>query len=173
MNQNFQICAIDPGSEKVGISILALNSGKIELINSNQVYLEGKSLEERLNFLYNYLDNYLSLNSVSEIALEETFIAPFDKKAGAYKFNLDAPLKLSMSRGVIWSLAGKYKIKVFEYSNGDVKKAITRNHQASKKMMMDQVSKIFGKKFEEDEADSIAIGVTHLIAKKLSQVKTS
>lgn len=172
MTQNLKILSADPGSNKVGISCLSLSSGKIELINSNQVYLEGKSLESRLNFLYNYLDNYLSLNPVSEIALEETFVAPFDKKAGNYKFTLDAPLKLSMSRGIIWALAGKYGIKVFEYSNGDVKKAITRNHQASKKMMMDQVSKIFGKKFEEDEADSVAIGVTHLIAKKLSMQKS-
>lgn len=164
---------IDPAVFKIGCSTLALNLGKIELINSNQVYLEGKSLESRLNFLYNYLDNYLSLNPVSEIALEETFVAPFDKKAGNYKFSIDAPLKLSMSRGVIWALAGKYNIKVFEYSNGDVKKAITRNHQASKKMMIDQISKIFGRKFEEDEADSVAIGITHLIAKKLSQVKSS
>lgn len=172
MNQNLKILSADPGSFKVGISCLELtNQGKIELINSNQVYLEGKSLEERLNFLYNYLNNYLSLNSVSEIALEETFVAPFDKKAGNYKFSIDAPLKLSMSRGVIWSLAGKYGIKVFEYSNGDVKKAITRNHQATKQMMMLQIGKIFGKKFEEDEADSIAIGVTHLIAKKLSMSK--
>ena len=86
MNQNLKILSADPGSFKVGISCLELtNQGKIELINSNQVYLEGKSLEERLNFLYNYLDNYLSLNSVSEIALEETFVAPFDKKAGNFK----------------------------------------------------------------------------------------
>ena len=174
MNQNLKIVSCDPGSAKIGLSQLGLtNLGKIELINSNQIYLEGKSLEERLNFLYTYLDNYLSINSVQEIALEETFIAPFDKKAGAYKFNLDAPLKLSMSRGIIWSLAGKYGIKVFEYSNGDVKKAITRNHQASKSMMINAVSKIFGKKFEEDEADSIAIGITHLIAKKLSMSKTT
>jgi crossover junction endodeoxyribonuclease RuvC len=173
MNQNLKILAGDPGSNKVGISCLSLSLGKIELINSNQVYLEGKSLEERLNFLYNYLDKYLSSNPVQEIALEETFVAPFDKKTGNYKFTLDAPLKLSMSRGIIWALAGKYGIKVYEYSNGDVKKAITRNHQASKKMMMNQIGKIFGKKFEEDEADSVAIGVTHLIAKKLSMQKDS
>ena len=64
-------------------------------------------------------------------------------------------------------------IKVFLFSFGDVKKAITRNHQASKSMMINAVSKIFNKKFEEDEADSIAIGITHLIAKKLSMSKTT
>lgn len=161
------IASYDPGSHKLGIARLNNNNNKIQLVESIQLYLIGKTTEERLNHLYQYTDNYLSINKVKEIALEQTFIAPFNEKKGGYQFNLDAPLKLSMSRGVIYSLAGKYGLKVYEYSNGDVKKTVTGNHQATKNMIIKKMESLFSKKFEEDEADSIAIGITHLITMRM------
>ncbi len=161
------ICSIDPGQNKIGLSRLNQSENKMQLIESIQLFLVGKTTEERLNYLYNYIDNYLSKNPVSSIALEETFVAPFDDKAGKYKFNLDAPLKLSMSRGVIYALAGKYNLKVYEYSNGDVKRTATGNHQATKNMIIKKMESLFGRKFQEDEADSVAIGITHLLAMRL------
>jgi crossover junction endodeoxyribonuclease RuvC len=157
------VIGIDPGSAKIGLSRLTSSDNKIQLLESLQVYLIGKTTEERLNHLYQFTDNYLIQHPVKEIALEETFVAPFDNKKGGYKFNLDAPLKLSMARGCIWSLAGKHYARIFEYSNGDVKKTATGNHQATKNMIIKKMSSIFSRKFEEDEADSVAIGITHLL----------
>ena len=159
-----RVLNLDPGTIKCGLSILESADNKIKLIDSVQLILQGKSLEARLYFLFNFLDEYLTKYLVDEVALEETFVAPIGK------FNLDAPLKLSMARGIVWAIAGKYNLKVFEYSNGDVKKSITRNHSATKQMIIKQITQIFGKNgkvFEEDEADSIAIGITHLMARKL------
>lgn len=161
------ILSVDPATFKLGISRLNNANNKIQLVESIQLYLIGKTTEERLNHLYQYLNEYLAKNSVKEIALEQTFVAPFDNKKGGFKFTLDAPLKLSMSRGVIYSLAGKYGLKVYEYSNGDVKKTVTGNHQATKNMIIKKMESLFGKKFEEDEADSIAIGITHLITMRM------
>ncbi len=161
------ILSVDPATFKLGISRLNNVNNKIQLVESIQLYLIGKTTEERLNHLYQYLNEYLAKNPVKEIALEQTFVAPFDNKKGGFKFTLDAPLKLSMSRGVIYSLAGKYGLKVYEYSNGDVKKTVTGNHQATKNMIIKKMESLFGKKFEEDEADSIAIGITHLITMRM------
>lgn len=160
---------VDPGTNKVGISLLQEIENKIKLLESHQVYLIGKTTEERLAFLYQYLDNYVNINKPSDAALEETFVAPYDNKKGGYKFNLDAPLKLSMARGIVYAVCGKYGIKVYEYSNGDVKKTVTGNHQATKNMIIRKMSDIFKRKFEEDEADSVAIGITHLISKRANK----
>lgn len=170
---------IDPGTEKLGISLLQEENNRIKLLDSNQLYLIGKTTEERLAHLYQWLDEYVNKNKPSEISLEETFVAPYDNKKGGYKFNLDAPLKLSMARGVVYAIAGKYNIKIYEYSNGDVKKTATGNHQATKSMIIKRISEIFKKylddrnrnSFEEDEADSVAIGITHLINRRLKNEK--
>lgn len=175
-----KILSVDPAQVKVGISLLREETNRIKLLDSNQVYLIGKTTEERLAHLYQWLDEYVNLNKPSEIALEETFVAPYDNKKKEYKFNLDAPLKLSMARGVVYAIAGKYGIKVYEYSNGDVKKTATGDHHATKSMIIKKISEIFKKylddnnrkSFEEDEADSVAIGITHLITKRLKNDKS-
>lgn len=164
-----KIISIDPAQSKLGISLLEETDNKIKLIDSNQLYLIGKTIEERLAHLYQWLDNYVNVNKPTEAALEETFVAPYDNKKGGYKFTIDAPLKLSMSRGVVYSICGKYGIKVHEYSNGDVKKCSTGNHQATKSMIIRKMSEIFKRPFEEDEADSVAIGITHLVKKRLNK----
>lgn len=169
------VASIDPGTEKTGISLLREENNRIKLIESHQVPLIGKTLEGRLAYYYQWLDNFININKPSHAALEETFVAPYDDKKGTYKFNLDAPLKLSMARGIVWAVAGKYNIKVYEYSNGDVKKTATGNHQATKSMIIRKMSETFKKyleennrkSFEEDEADSVAIGITHLITRRL------
>lgn len=165
-NKAEKIASVDPGGLKCGISLLQEIDNRVKLLESNQIYLIGKTLEERLAYLHQWFDNFANLNKPSEAALEETFVAPYDNKKGGYKFNLDAPLKLSMARGVIYSVCGKHNVKVFEYSNGDVKKMATGNHQATKSMIIRKMSDTFKRKFEEDEADSVAIGITHIIHRR-------
>lgn len=164
-----KVISLDPGSNKVGVSLLQESDNRVKLLESNQVPLIGKTTEERLAYLYQFLDNFVNLNKPTEAALEETFVAPYDNKKGGYKFTIDAPLKLSMSRGVVYSICGKYGIKIHEYSNGDVKKCSTGNHQATKSMIIRKMTEIFKRPFEEDEADSVAIGITHLINKRLKK----
>jgi len=157
------ILSIDPGTEKCGISILSKKI-KIEIEYSKQLPLIGSSLEQRLWYLFEFLDQLISSykNSIECIALEQTFVAPMDN--GKAKYNIQSPLKLSMARGIVWSLAGKYGLKVYEYHPRDVKFASTRNYNASKKMIMREISKHWKAGVNEDEADSISVGLAHYLA---------
>jgi len=162
-----RILSLDPGTEKGGLGLFKEEDSKIELLESRQVPLKGKNLSDRLAYYYAYLDEFLNKEpDVKVIALEKTFVAPPDKKTGEYKYDIQSPLKLSMARGVVYAIAGKYNITVYEYMPGDVKQTITGNYHANKKMMIRQINKTYNKEFEEDEADAIGIGITHFLKRK-------
>lgn len=162
-----KILSLDPGTEKGGLGLFKEENSKIELIESRQIPLKGKDLEDRLAYYYSYLDEFLSKEpDVKAIALEKTFVAPPDKKTGEYKYDIQSPLKLRMACGVVYAVAGRHKIKVYEYMPGDVKQTITGNYHANKKMMIRQISKTYNREFEEDEADAVGIGITHYLKRK-------
>lgn len=162
------ILSIDPGTIKIGISILSEKNNKVTYLTSSQVPLKGKSLEERLYYFFEFLDSYVceNINRIKEIALEDTFISD-QKKNNKYKYNKNAPLKLSMARGIVFAIAGKYDLKIKQFLPGRIKKVVTGNYQASKKLMIKTINKLFNRSFEEDEADSIAIGITYIVDEML------
>src|SRR5574338_367320 len=163
-----RIIGIDPGTIKLGLSILSLENKKIEYINSYQIYLKGKSLEERMfsqgEQIEKIIKECLPLHS---IALEETFISSDkienSKGETTFKYSKDSPLMLSVSRGVVYYIAGKYGIPVFEYNNQKCKKYLTGVSTATKTMVMRACQQKWGKKFEEDESCSLAVGHAHLL----------
>lgn len=172
-----KILSVDPGSSKIGANILQFNNNKIEYVNSWQIPLKGKSITERLFYqgqeLEKIIQQYPDLHSVG---LEETFISNdiVDGKDNkkVFRFSADSPLALSMSRGVVHYVAGKYNLEVFEYSNLKAKKALTGNIHAGKKMIMRAAQERFGKYFEEDESCSLAIGVLHILTMIQQQSNT-
>lgn len=159
--------SLDPGTNKIGAAILDLTKdGRIELIDSQQVPLGRNSRPEfRLRNLQIFIEKYLSKHPfIKTIALEKTFVKPINSKN---RVNIDAPLKLSMSRGVIYAAAGAFNLLITEYQATVVKRTVTGDAKANKSMIIRAVSKIFGKDFQEDEADAIAIGIHHISCLKL------
>lgn len=163
-----RIIALDPGSAKVGANVMELRDKQIHLIKSWQLPLEGKTKWERLYSLGIQLDEivkqFLPFHSM---AVEETFVTPDTRKTSGgettYKFGIDSPLTLSMSRGVCYFVAGKYGIPVYEYNNQLCKKLLTGNANASKNMIMNAAAQKFNGVFEEDESCSLAVGNAHCL----------
>ena len=153
------VLSFDPSSLKIGCALLKECENKIHLEHSYQIKLIGNCVEDRLDYLYRKVDDLMEIHNPDEIALEATFVS----RGG---INIKSPLTLSMSRGIIFAVAGKYKKKIFELHNKTVKSSFCGNGNASKKMIQDRCELMYGKKFSEDEADSIAIGITHILNKK-------
>jgi Holliday junction resolvasome RuvABC endonuclease subunit len=161
----------DPGSAKIGACILEYSNNKINLIDSWQIPLVGRTMAERLFWQGQELEKIILKYHVSSdiklhsIGLEETFInsdvVTNSKGKNVFRFTADSPLALSMSRGVVHYIAGKYGLEVFEYSNQSAKKALTGNATAGKQMVMRAAAERFGRKFNEDESCSIAVGMIH------------
>lgn len=162
MHFKHRTLAIDPGTEKVGITDLEIIETKVYIIDSIQLKLEGKTKEERLFSLYNHLDIYMSNHheQINDISTEATFVVPYDNKK---KISIASPLALSMSRGIIYAIAGKYKKSVTEYDNTTHKKSLTGEGDAKKTQIIRAVKQRLGKDVEEDQAMSVSIGFCHLL----------
>jgi len=160
------ILSFDPGTNKIGAAALDIYNNRPLLIDSQQVPLgRSKRPEFRLRALQIFIEEYISKFSKAEsIALEKTFVKPMTSKD---RVSIDAPLKLSMSRGIIYAAAGANNLLITEHQATTVKRTITGDAKANKHMIMRAVGKIFKKEFAEDEADAIAIGIHHLSTLKI------
>lgn len=161
---------IDPGSFKIGIALLHEDFNKIILDESHQLPLQGKTLEKRLCFLYESTENIIKkYPSITEFAIEATFVQKQEQNQGTAEssgYSIQAPLKLSMSRGVLYSVAGKYNIECFEYDNRKIKQIVCGNANCGKRAMIERMSKMFKINAQEDEAFSIGISICHLLMQK-------
>jgi crossover junction endodeoxyribonuclease RuvC len=171
---------IDPGSKKIGINILEYSNQKINLINSWQIPLYGAEKSHRLFCLGEELEKIIKQYSdIHSIGLEETFISSDTVKnkdgEDRWRYSSDSPLVLSMSRGVVHYIGGKYNIPVFEYSNQAAKKQLTGVTTATKKMVTRAAKERFKRDFGEDESCSIAVNLIHILTmieiNKLNQRK--
>lgn len=164
------IISCDPASFKVGLSVLHEDSNKIILDESHQLPLIGKTLEKRLCFLYESTENIIKkYPSITEFAIEATFVQKQEKNQGtgeSTEYSIQAPLKLSMARGVLYSVAGKYNIECFEYDNRKIKQIVCGNANCGKRAMIERMSKMFKINAQEDEAFSIGIGICHILMQK-------
>lgn len=159
---------MDPGTRKVGISILEHLDNRINYVESWQLPLKGILMSERLYYLGEELDRIIKIYpDLHSIAVEETFISPdiVKNKEGDNKFRYskESPLALSMCRGVVHYIGGRNNLPVYEYPTTQVKKALTGNSNAGKVMVTRAAEKRFSKSFKEDEADSIGVGMAHIL----------
>ena len=165
-----KIIAADPGSIKSAISVLHEDSNKIILDESHQLPLEGKTLEKRLAFLYDSTEKIIKAHpSITEFAIEATFVQQQKQNQGTGEssgYSIQAPLKLSMARGILYGVAGKYNIECFEYDNRKIKQIVCGNANCGKRAMIERMSKMFKINAQEDEAFSIGIGVCHILMQK-------
>lgn len=162
MNFKYRTLAIDPGTEKVGITDLELINTKIYILDSIQLKLEGKTKEQRLFSLFNQLDIHMEKHheQIDDISTEATFVVPYNNKK---KISISSPLSLSMARGIIYAIGGKYKKTITEYDNTTHKKSLTGEGDAKKTQIIRAVKQRLNKEVEEDQAMSVSIGFCHLL----------
>lgn len=176
---NVRTLAVDPGSAKVGINIMDLKERQIFLVESWQLPLIGKKLWDRLYYLGVEVEKIIQKYSpgLHNVAVEETFMTSAtttnSKGESTYRFNKDSPLVLSMSRGVIYYVAGKYNLPVYEYAPTLCKKLLTGNATASKNMVIAAANTKFNGNFQEDESCSIAVGHAHLLSLLQNEKKSN
>lgn len=144
---------------------IAIIDNKINVINTFQEKLKGKTKELRLSYLYKFINEYIESKLLKEggelwvddITTEKTFLAR------GKKINADAPLSLSMARGVIYAIAGKYNLNVIEYDHATHKKDLTGDGGAKKTQIIRAVQTKLGRTVQEDEAMSVSIGYCRLL----------
>ena len=149
-----RIIAIDPGYERLGIAVLEKNK-KEELVFST-CFKTSKTLSfvERLELVGREVARVIAEFEPKELAIENLFIDNNQKTA----------MRVAEVRGAILYQARLSGLAIAEYTPLQVKVATTGYGKATKQQVMSMVRKLISgaeKKFQDDEMDAIAIGLTH------------
>lgn len=162
-----RVLGIDPGTGRMGWSIVEGNSAKQQLVacgcfeTSKKQDTSNKKQEKddsgrRLAELHNKLEEVLGEFKPEVAAIEDLFF---------FK-NAKTVIKVAEARGMVLTLMTLRGMEVFNYTPLQVKQTITGYGRAEKQqveLMVKSMLKIKAKIRPDDAADAVAIGLTHLI----------
>ena len=110
-------------------------------------------LAERLAHLHHGLVEVIQSHKPDMAAVEETFV----------NRNPASALKLGQARGVVLAVPAILGLSVGEYSANKIKKSIVGTGHASKEQIQMMIRTLLpaSGKVSEDEADALAVAITH------------
>lgn len=154
-----KILGIDPGTQFFGYALIEGNSnpmlitsGTLDLSKINDHYT-------KLSKILDFVKDLISQFEPQVLSIESQF---FSK-------NIQAMFKLGRIQGVCIAAAISSNMNVFEYSPREIKQSITGNGNASKEQIAKMITYLLliNNNFEKyDEADAIAIALTHYFKNK-------
>lgn len=153
------ILGIDPGLQKTGWGIIHAEGSRLQYQASGLLKTDAKaSLPDRLASLHEQLAVVIKQWQPSSAAVEETFVNK----------NPASALKLGQARGVVLCVPALYGLPTAEYSANKIKKSIVGTGHAAKEQMgmmiktlLPTAQKENGGQISEDEADALAVAITH------------
>jgi len=146
---------IDPGSKITGYGLVAKDGPRLELVGAGQIKTGAKMvLAERLNLIFEELQQVINKYSPDAVAVEEVF----------YAKNIRSAILLGHVRGVAFLAAAAAGIPVFEYPATVIKKSVVGYGQAGKDQVQLMVKRILktDMEFGLDTSDALAAAVCHL-----------
>lgn len=158
-----RILGIDPGLQKTGWGIIESSGNSLVYVASGLIRPNSKAeMSVRLATLYHELINIIEQQAPAEAAIEETFVNK----------NPASALKLGQARGVLLMVPAIKGILVAEYGANKIKKSIVGSGHAAKQqvgMMIKTLLPACGT-LSEDEADALAVAITHAHYRSLNTV---
>lgn len=165
--------AIDPGYDRLGVSVLSEtigpsgqgSNGKPILIFSDCIVTDRKAEHgDRLLAVGRCVNELIQKFSPDVVAIEELF---FSK-------NVKTALLVSQALGVVAYEAAQAGLEIFYYKPNQVKVAVTgygASDKAQVTTMVTRLIKISKKIQHDDEYDAIAVGLTHLACRPKIQAR--
>lgn len=146
---------IDPGYDRLGISVIDKENGKETLVHSDCVQTnQSESFVERLFCVGTELESLIQTYKPNHLAVENVFFSTNRKTA----------MDVAAVRGVVVYIAHKYSCEVFEYTPPQIKLAVAGTGRGTKKDIITMIHHLiaFDKtKALDDEYDAIAVALTH------------
>lgn len=146
------ILGIDPGTARIGYSIMKKYDGEVELITYGCLELKNISQVERLKKISELISKLIYKYGPETLAIEKLF---FTK-------NVKTALAVSEARGVIINSANSLHLEVREFTPLEVKTVVTGYGKAEKyqvQRMVMNILKLQKIPKSDDAADAIAIGL--------------
>jgi crossover junction endodeoxyribonuclease RuvC len=133
--------------------VINVVGAKNEYVASGCIRIKGDELPDRLNQVFDGVNEVIRQFCPQEMAIEQVFMAR----------NADSALKLGQARGVAIVAATQQGLPVFEYSARSVKQAVVGKGAADKVQVQHMVSHILKLPGlpQADAADALAIALCH------------
>ncbi len=149
-----RILGIDPGYERLGLSVIEGERSKETLIYSECFRTSAKiPFEERLLLIGERVEYIIKKYKPEILAIENLFLSNNQKTA----------MRVSEVRGAIIYLGLKKGLKVFEYTPLQIKNSVLGYGKGDKKQIQFMVPKLIkmpSKVRFDDEYDAVAIALT-------------
>lgn len=149
-----RILGIDPGLVKTGWGIIESEGHNLRFVSSGLIKPNrNNSLPDRLKVIDEEIQQVISQFSPDTAAIEETFVNK----------NPASALKLGVARGVAMVVPARMGLEVGEYPANLVKKSVVGAGKAGKDQMGMMIRTLLPTcgDVSEDEADALAIAITH------------
>lgn len=150
------ILGVDPGLQVAGFCLAVQVQGKSRLIEAGVLNLKPKdSLARRVRLFHDFIEQKIKDNHVTAISLETPFLGR----------NSQSFLKLGYLRGILYLLADKYQLAIYEFAPTQVKQAVTGYGSASKDQVQMMIKRLFQAQIDfasYDASDAVAIALCGL-----------
>ena len=156
------ILGIDPGTRNMGYALIALEKGKISLIEAGLIKMTAKELQFQIPQMVEGLGRIFENHTIDEVAMEDIF----------YAHNPATTIKLAQFRGAIMLKLLQEFGQFHEYTALQVKKALTGKAKAGKEQVAFMVKRLLNIKQEIkplDISDAMAVAITHSQRVKLKK----
>jgi crossover junction endodeoxyribonuclease RuvC len=159
------ITGIDPGTARIGWSVISLVSGKIIPLKYGCIEITPETpMPTRLLIIYRTLTKIFKQYKPDCLSIEDIFFATNAKTA----------ISVGQARGVILLVAASLKIPTFSYSPMTIKQTICGTGAAEKKQVQYMVKatlKLDSVPQPDDTADAIAVALTHAYLYKIKNIE--
>ncbi len=151
-----RVLGIDPGYDRLGISVLEYRDGKEYVLYSTCIEsTKTESLPDRILSIGDAFLRVLEEYQPNTVAIETLF---FNK-------NVKTAIGVAEARGALIYLAKSAGCQIFEFSPQQIKSAVTGYGNSDKQAVFAMVSRLVAnvpQKALDDEYDAIAVAVTCL-----------
>ena len=149
------ILGIDPGSQKTGYGVIQSEANRLKRLSSGQIHLSPKlEFSEKLATITTSLSQVIDEFTPESMAVEKVFLAK----------NAHVAIVLGQARGAAIVSGALKGIKVYEYAAREVKTATVGFGAAAKEQVRHMIGvllQIPHDQLQEDEADALAVAITH------------
>tara|TARA_B100000745_G_scaffold300609_2_gene255968 strand:+ start:144 stop:611 length:468 start_codon:yes stop_codon:yes gene_type:complete len=149
-----RILGIDPGYDRLGISILEKKGDETLVYSSCFQTDSALPFHERLFLVGERIQEVIQEFSPDHLAFENVY----------FNTNQKTAMDVAAVRGVLMYLARKNDLDVFEYTPPQIKSAVGGNGRASKREVQTMIHHLVDISHEiplDDEYDAIAVALTH------------
>ena len=144
---------IDPGTARCGFGVVALDNGRLRLIDAGVIRTElDGSDADRLRALHAALTQLLTLHRPHRVGVERLF----------FQRNVQTAMAVGQARGVALLAAAEAGLLVDEPTPNEVKQAVCGNGAADKAQVAAMVARLLGIALDgmtDDATDALAVAI--------------